>query len=94
MIINEDTYDISEETLEHVIEVITEVTSLDVADIHPESNFREDLGMDMENELAQVVRLLNTKLEIDLDADIFLGEEPEDQTVENFVDLVDEELEF
>ncbi len=94
MIINEDTYDISEETLEHVIEVITEVTSLDVADIHPESNFREDLGMDMENELAQVVRLLNTRLEIDLDADIFLEEEPEDQTVENFVDLVDEELEF
>lgn len=74
-----------------VVNLISEVTGVDIERIVPESKLEMDLAVDMTREFPLIVKLLNQHFDIELDTELFF-EEYEEPTVRDLIVFTHEEV--
>lgn len=82
-------------TFNQVRELLAMATGHSVEEITPESQLEVDLGVNLEEDFARLVAILNQSFEIELEETHILSElEKADDTVEQLAKLVEEEVEL
>lgn len=84
-----------QDIFEKISELLAIATVHSLEEITPESKLEEDLGINLEEDFARLLAMINHEFEIKLDQYHMLNElEEAEDTVEHLAELVEEEIEL
>lgn len=82
-------------SLEQLRALLAEKTGNDLEDIHPQSHFEDDLGINLSDDFPRLLSQINVEFEIGLDLHTVMDEmEMAGETVAELAKLIDDESEL
>lgn len=86
------------EILDTVLRIVAEETNHDVRELSAETNFDEDMALQLAEEdtvlFQKIIGRINNNFDVQFDPQLFLQSEPENQTIGYLVQLLEDEIEL